>query len=55
MPLSKKLCNIRYFNYLNVPLLYSIYSQVFEGITDRITEEKIILLCDKRYRQSIDK
>ncbi len=27
---------------MNVPLLYSVYSQVFEGITDRITEEKII-------------
>ena len=33
---------IRNFIYMNVPLLYSIYSQAFEGITDKITEEHII-------------
>lgn len=29
----------RDFIYMNVPTLYSIYSQVFEGVTDKIVEE----------------
>ncbi len=33
--------NIREFIYLDVPKLYSLYSQVFEGIADRIIEERI--------------
>lgn len=32
---------IRDFIYLNAPMLYSIYSQVFEGITEKLTEETI--------------
>jgi hypothetical protein len=33
---------IRNFLYMNVPLLYSIYSQVFEGITNQFIQETII-------------
>lgn len=33
--------NTRIFIYVDVSLLYSIYSQVFEGITDRVVEERI--------------
>ena len=36
--ISKK---IREFIYIDVPKLYSLYSQIFEGITDRIVEERI--------------
>lgn len=33
---------VRNFLYMDISTLYSMYSQVFEGITDSITEEKII-------------
>jgi hypothetical protein len=33
--------SIRQFIYMNVPTLYSLYSQVFGGITDRIIEERL--------------
>ncbi len=33
--------NIREFIYLDVPKLFSLYSQVFEGISEKIVEERI--------------
>jgi hypothetical protein len=33
--------DVREFIYVDVQKLYSLYSQVFEGITDRIVEERI--------------
>lgn len=33
--------SVREFIYLDIPKLYSLYAQVFEGITDRIVDERI--------------
>jgi hypothetical protein len=33
--------NVRDFIYLDIPKLYSLYSQIFEGLSDRIVEERI--------------
>ena len=36
-----KTTNIREFIYVDVPKLYSLYSQIFGGVTDHIVEERI--------------
>lgn len=39
--METKTKNIREFIYLDVPKLFSLYSQVFEGISEKIVEERI--------------
>ena len=50
---NKNTKNVREFIYVDVPKLYSIYSQVFEGITDKIVEERINQEITGRVQESI--
>ncbi len=33
--------NIREFIYIDIPKLHSFYSQIFEGLTEKIVEERV--------------
>jgi hypothetical protein len=47
--------NIREFIYLDVPKLFSLYSQVFEGISEKIVEERITQLITGETQSSFIK